>query len=1135
MNFILRHHLLLLLIFIVCNASSQTREVRFDLITGSNGITLGKLSSITQDKYGFIWLADQSNRAIIRFDGNHMKMYQYDAKNLNSPGGYNPECLAADSVGNIWIGFYGEGLDKFDPATGIFTHYRHNPKDESSLSSDVVSALLVDHLGNVWVGSNGGLDLLDQKTGKFKHYIHNETDLTSLSHHAVRALYEDKAGELWVGTGFFADVNIGGLNRFHRDRETFTRYLSDPANPNTLIDNRVEAIFEDSQGTFWVGTSGDGLHTMDRKTGLFERLTYDPRQPEQLSRSPVSRATLGGLDHITFITEDSDKKLWIGTWANGLTRYDPSTKKITRFGNKDDTSGAFQVSDSWCAHATPDGLIWLASQVSGLFRIDINNVIIPHVEMGPVFDFSEEGDSIGWYATSVGLVRKDFRTGATRKFVHDPANPNSISNNQVNRICKDKTGNFWIGTANGLNHFNLKTEIFTRYYHDPGNDNSYNVFRILEYSDSTIWVGTSGGGLDLLNWKTGTYTNFKNDPDDDSSISFDQISALYVDESNDLWVGTWSNKGLNKLNRNTGKFTHYLEGLGIEDIYQDASGIMWAGSNSGLHRYHKESDSFSLFDIENRENTTGLVSAIVGDKENNLWMSTQNGMYKLNKERNWWYRYGKENGVREGLIFIHDALFARQNGEIFLGDTSGYYAFFPEKLKTITDKKRIYFTRFWVNNKEIIPGANGPLKESLYETKDIQLAHDQNVFSFSATAIDFRSNKETYIHYQLENFDNGWRKASAEDEIQYYKVPPGKYRLRIKTADNNNGEWIEKSIAVIISPPWWNTWQAFIVYALLFMAFVYSVHRFQKNWVIRAERERTRERELAQAKEIEKAYSELKATQKQLIQSEKMASLGELTAGIAHEIQNPLNFVNNFSDVNTELIDELTEEVDKGNLDEVKAIAKDIKENEQKINHHGKRADAIVKGMLQHSRSSGGVKEPTDINALAEEYLRLAYHGLRAKDKSFNATMKTDFDDTIGLVNVIPEDIGRVILNLITNAFYVVSEKAKMISQTPYPLEGGPDYQPTVTVMTKHQLPLSGGRGSDGAKVTISVSDNGSGIPASALDKIFQPFFTTKPTGQGTGLGLSLSYDIIKAHGGELKVETKEGEGSVFIIQIPVS
>ena len=250
-----------------------------------------------------------------------------------------------------------------------------------------------------------------------------------------------------------------------------------------------------------------------------------------------------------------------------------------------------------------------------------------------------------------------------------------------------------------------------------------------------------------------------------------------------------------------------------------------------------------------------------------------------------------------------------------------------------------------------------------------------------------------------------------------------------------------------------------------------------------------------------------------------MASLGELTAGIAHEIQNPLNFVNNFSEVSKELIEEMVEEVNKGNTEEVKAIANDLVQNLEKINHHGKRADAIVKGMLQHSRGSSAVKEPTDINKLADEYLRLAYHGLRAKNKSFNATMKTDYDETICNINVIPQDIGRVILNLITNAFYVVDEKKK---QNPT------GYEPLVTVSTKALTTPSGGRG-----VIVSVKDNGNGIPQKVLDKIFQPFFTTKPTGQGTGLGLSLSYDIVKAHGGELKVETKEGEGSEFVIQLP--
>src|SRR5436190_4793058 len=302
-------------------------------------------------------------------------------------------------------------------------------------------------------------------------------------------------------------------------------------------------------------------------------------------------------------------------------------------------------------------------------------------------------------------------------------------------------------------------------------------------------------------------------------------------------------------------------------------------------------------------------------------------------------------------------------------------------------------------------------------------------------------------------------------------------------------------------------WSAIgVFFIIVFLLYRNNRHKQKANALLQLQKEK-----------IQNTLSELKTTQSQLIQSEKMASLGELTAGIAHEIQNPLNFVNNFSEVNKELLNEMKDEIDRGNLDEVKSIAKNVIDNHEKINHHGKRAEAIVKNMLQHSRNNSGKKEPTNINALADEYLRLAYHGLRAKDKSFNATTKTDFDKSIGNIDIIPQDIGRVILNLITNAFYAVTEKNASTSLARQ------HYEPTVSISTKK---ING-------KVEIKVADNGNGIPQKVLDKIFQPFFTTKPTGQGTGLGLSLSYDIIKAHRGEIKVETKEGEGSSFIIQLP--
>ena len=387
----------------------------------------------------------------------------------------------------------------------------------------------------------------------------------------------------------------------------------------------------------------------------------------------------------------------------------------------------------------------------------------------------------------------------------------------------------------------------------------------------------------------------------------------------------------------------------------------------------------------------------------------------------------------------------------------------------------------WGQNADLYIEEISPLVAALYKANN-QPDSAYKFLQLSISVKDSLYNADKVRQFQTLGFNEATRRQQVEQQIREEKQH---YETKIKMI----------VLGSIIT--------GFIVLAIVL--YRNNRHKQKANILLQSQKQ-----------EIETTLGELRNTQKQLIQSEKMASLGELTAGIAHEIQNPLNFVNNFSELSNELIDEMVDEIKKGNTPEAEAIANDIKQNLEKINHHGKRADAIVKGMLQHSRSSSGQKESTDINALADEYLRLAYHGLRAKDKSFNATLKTGFDNSIGKINIIPQDIGRVVMNLLTNAFYAVNEEKQK-------QPGG--YEPTVSINTKKIE----------NKIEIKVSDNGNGIPDAIKEKIFQPFFTTKPTGQGTGLGLSLSYDIItKGHGGALNVETKEGEGTIFIIQLPI-
>jgi signal transduction histidine kinase len=566
----------------------------------------------------------------------------------------------------------------------------------------------------------------------------------------------------------------------------------------------------------------------------------------------------------------------------------------------------------------------------------------------------------------------------------------------------------------------------------------------------------------------------------------------------------------------------------INSFYEGPDGIAWVGTwQGGFNRYNVETKKIKTYTRDDGLPSMSIQSILADEKNHSLWLSTFDGLSRFNLETEQFNNFSIADGI-QGQLFADGAFLKTSTGLFVFGGSNGITIFNPDDVNKNSIPPKVFLTDLKLFNKSVIPGEGSILKKPIDETDQITLGHSQNNLSIEFIAIHYSNPSRNRYSYKLENYDNEWRDVGNQHMAFYPQLPPGTYTFRVK-ASNDKGVWNEQgaSLKIIVTPPWWRTNAAYLGYVLLLLGFGFAVDRYVRRRILQKEREKNRARELEHAKEIEKAYHKLeqthealKATQSQLIQSEKMASLGELTAGIAHEIQNPLNFVNNFSEVNKELVDEFEQEIKKENYTQAKAIAKNIRDNEEKINNHGKRADAILKSMLQHSRISSGKKEPTDINTLADEYLRLAYHGQRAKDNTFNAAFKTDWDHTIGKINIIPQDIGRVLLNLVNNAFYIVHEKKK---------DTGDGYKPVVSISTKKI-----GDKPDSYRVEIRIKDNGKGIPQEIIDKIFQPFFTTKPTGQGTGLGLSLSYDIVKAHGGEINVESKEGEGSEFIIHLPV-
>ena len=1087
----------------------HAQSITINAVAPPEGKTFRHITGIVQDKQGYMWFG--SKKGLYRYDGYNFVSYKNDPLTLNSLGNNSLEALAVDSSGIIWIGSFGGGLDRFDPTAEQFTHFRHDSTIAASLGNDTVTAILADSKGVLWIGTSGGLDRLDPTTKKFIHYQHVVNDSGSLSFNEVRVIYEDHQGTLWIGTGSpYPGGNWrpddGGLNKMDAKTGKFTRYLHHPGDPHSLINNKVGAIFEDSKGIFWIGTAGDGLHTMDRASGSFERHEYDPASPGKLSRPPLSKSFL--WDHISFIKEDASGAIWIGSSDAGINRYDPQTKKIKYFESILKTpeflGDRFDDQTSWTAFSSRDGIFWISTIGGNLLRIDPFDRNLPFISLAnKVRSLYEKEPGLLWIATENKLIIRDDKSGKESTPYPD---------GWFTKISGDKQGNVWVGTAGGL-YMSDKQQHITSYLHNDKDSRSLSdnlILSIYEDHRSNTWVGTLSG-LDLLNKKDGTFIHYKPFPKDTDRFGQNLVTSILEDKEGKLWVGSNGAGGIHQLNKTNGTFKDYLNGTEIRSIYEDSGGKLWVAANDGLYLYNVSNDIFTRFVDPSSPRGIENVRSIIEDNDNNLWIGADDGIIKVNAQRSETALFGKNYNVDS----LTSGCFKNKEGKLYFGAATGYYVFDPRQLKSSSRSPQVILSGFRIADKLVKPGNNSSIAGPLFTTSQIRLPYNQNVFSIDFIAIDYTNPQDNRYLYMLENYDDNWRQAGSDRRASFYNVPPGKYIFKVKAA-NSDGPWAEKDLVIIITPPWWRTWWAYCIYALLLIAAAFGTHRFQRAKLIRAERERGRAKELAQAKQIERAYNELKTTQAQLVQSEKMASLGELTAGIAHEIQNPLNFVNNFSEVSNELIGEMKQELAIGNTQQANEIADDLKKNLEKINHHGKRADAIVKGMLLHSRSSSGQKELTDINALCDEYLRLAYHGLRAKDKSFNANFETDFDNSVGKINIVPQDIGRVILNLINNAFYAVTEKRN---------QNIPGYDSTVTVTTKRE----------NGQIEIAVRDNGNGISQKNLDKIFQPFFTTKPTGQGTGLGLSLAYDIVKAHGGEIKVDTKEGEGTEFVIELPAT
>ena len=1043
---------------------------------------LAIVSNMVEDEKGRIWLySNEKGIYVLDLKAGVVNNFRFSNRNFENNSGSS---MVMDSRGLIWLGSQQDGLYIVDPTNDSI---RHIPQLRSQDEGNV-GYIAEDHSGKMWVSSTSGLALIDFDKGRLRFF--NEWNGHSLT--SVTGLFIDRENKIWVGTEengvlildetegtvqhlgpdqgidltvhYFTedkDKNLwmstdGGIYIFNLSKQTI-KFLN---TTKGLSNDQVITTYLDSQGQIWIATA-TALNLMDTE-GLM---------PNFLTAADG----LSGPDVWSFI-EDQQNHLWIGS-RQGLDIYDPEKNQIKSVENAFELTKSSGISYKF--HHMPEGEILIVAPRLGLALFNPNKQTIKTITtaegLNNPFPASSLVDRRGriWTGSfqNMGVEFIDLENNTFKVIT----NINGLVGNIVWELWEDDLGQIWVATDEGINIINPDENTISQLM-EYGKISKKNAGAFLQDAQRRLWIGARSGIL-IADQEKGILTTISVE----NGLIDPAVYTLY-EHKGDIYAGTGN--GLTVFtpgtDQNTSSLPYKVKSFG------KAQGLVYTDFNAGSAMAYRdklwwgiETQALTVTNIP-KQDTTSRMPYISG-----ITIADQ-------------YQHFKDYNIIPQKYPNLEVLYSAQKDTFYLsGDL-------PEK-------------RDWLDENNIQwDGLEGYFNLPV----NLKIPFEQNFLSFQFTGAGLTNRDKARYRYFLEGFDTQWSEITDKPFSKNYRsLPAGEYTFKISSL-SFDGIWSQPAtFSFTILPHWTNTWWAWLLYILAFLLVVGAIVQYRAR-LLKKENLILEEKVRHRTAQLNKSVEDLRATQTQLIQSEKMASLGELTAGIAHEIQNPLNFVNNFSDVSRELIEELKEERAKGKKERDEKLEEelltDIDQNLEKISHHGKRADSIVKGMLQHSRASSGEKEPTDINVLADEYLRLAYHGLRAKDKSFNAILETDFDKKIGKIAIIPQDMGRVVLNLITNAFHAVQERKK---------QGEKGYEPTVGVATKKV----------GDSVQIAVKDNGNGIPDSVKEKIFQPFFTTKPTGQGTGLGLSMSYDIVtRGHQGELKVQTKEGEGTTFLIVLPL-
>ncbi len=1058
-------YIILIFIFAIINLSAQ--ELKFQNFSLDEGLSQSTINAIYQDKQGFMWFGTQDG--LNKFDGYDFTVYRHNPKDATTISHNEIFSIYEDSNEILWIGT-GNGLNKFDRHK--FTRYLNVPNDPNSLSNNIVWSIYEDKSGILWIGTDGGgLNKFDRH--KFTRYLHDPNNPDSLSHNSVWSIYEDSLGTLWIGTnggglnkfeqnkfkcyspkkyslnnnissiyedptGILWIGTLGGLHKFNRQQETFISYFHDQKNPDSLSSRAVWDINTDKKGYLWIATDGGGLNLYDPKQDNFLHFNHNSQNPNSLSS-----------DIVTSIYQDRADTMWVGTNTGGISQFNYNQNEFIYYFNDSSNLQGLNSNHVLSIYEDRQGILWVGTSGDGLNKFSIDRKTVTHYQYNPddpnslsdneVTAIYEDSDGIMWFGTSRGGLNKFDRNQFTI-YKNQADNPNSLNDNWVSAIYEDHTKALWIGTKEGLAKFDRDNK-FIHYRHDSKIINSLSsnyVSTIYEDSFNILWVGTQGGGLNKFNREQNTFTRYQHDIQDSNSLSHNEISTIYEDKTKTLWIGTLGN-GFNKFNRSTNNFQNYQEIDGLAN---------------------------------------NVVYGILGDEANNLWISSNKGLSKFNPITETFKNYDVLDGLQSNEF--NNANYKSITGELFFGGIKGFNSFYPQQFKDNLYIPPIVITDFKIFNKSVNLGTNSPLQQHINLTKEITLSYDQSFFSFQFAALNFLQPTKNQYAYKLEGFESNWNRVNNRRSAYYTNVPHGIYTFRVK-GSNNDKLWNEigKSIKIIILPPPWKTWWAYLLYVLITLTIIVSYVKSQKRKLWEKQLELEREKEIAaQLKEADRVKD-------------------EFLANTSHELRTPLNGIIGIAE---SLIDGATGQ-----------LSKQTNTNLSMIASSGLRLLNLVNDILDFSKLKKQEfdlqRKAVDIRTIAEVILALSQPLIGNK----KVQLINNIPANLPPINADENRLQQILYNLVGNAIKftdigIIKISAKIVEEN---------------------------------KLMISVYDTGIGIPEEKLERIFEAFEqadgSTARIYGGTGLGLAVTQQLLHLHDGRMTVESKVGVGSTFSFSLPIS